>query len=337
MIVAFGGDDVISSGAGADLVCAGAGDDVVAGEAGGDQIAGEAGDDALLGGGGNDRLLGGLGKDGCTGGPGRNTLKGCEGKAPRDTQKLLIDRAPTATADTVTVAEDSPATAVDVLANDVDPDGGEMRVVAFSQPAAGMVATGGTGLTYTPDANYCGADAFTYTLNGGSTATVSVIVTCVDDPPKAVADSATTTEDAGAIAIPVLANDADPDAGPESIVSKTDGAHGAVAITGAGTALTYTPDANYCGTDSFTYTLNGGSTATVSVIVTCVDDPPVAVDDSANLVENDPATPLPVLDQRHGHRRRAPDDRIHHTAGPRRRGDHRGVTASPISRERNLQ
>jgi hypothetical protein len=295
VIVAFGGDDVISSGAGADLVCAGGGDDVVSGGAAGDRIAGEAGDDALLGGGGNDRLLGGLGKDGCTGGSGRNTLDGCEGKAPRDAQKLLIDRAPTATADTVTVSEDAAATAVDVLANDVDPDGGEMRVVAFSQPGAGLVATGGTGLTYRPAHNFCGADSFTYTLNGGSTATVSVTVTCVDDPPEAVADSATTTEDGGAIAIPVLANDVDPDAGPESIVSKTDGAHGAVAITGAGAGLTYTPVANYCGTDSFTYTLNGGSTATVSVDVTCVDDPPVAVDDSANLIENDPATPLPVL------------------------------------------
>ncbi len=57
-------------------------------------------------------------------------------------------------------------------------------------------------------------------------------------------------------------------------------------ITGGGTGVTYTPNANYCnkppGTspDTFTYTLNGGSTATVSVTVTCAADAPV-VDTSA--------------------------------------------------------
>ena len=53
-----------------------------------------------------------------------------------------------------------------------------------------MVITGGpaTGLTYQPDPNYCNSppgatpDTFTYTLTGGSTATVSVTVTCVPAP-----------------------------------------------------------------------------------------------------------------------------------------------------------
>ena len=42
-----------------------------------------------------------------------------------------------------------------------------------------------------------------------------------------------------------------------------------MALLGAGAGLTYTPEAGYCGPDSFTYTLNGGSSATVSVNVTC--------------------------------------------------------------------
>ena len=53
-----------------------------------------------------------------------------------------------------------------------------------------------------------------------------------------------------------------------------------ILVTGGGTGLTYAPDANYCGADSFSYTLNGGSSATVSVSVSCVDDPPVAVNDA---------------------------------------------------------
>ncbi len=87
------------------------------------------------------------------------------------------------------------------------------------------ITGGGTGLTYQPDADYCNdpgadpSDNFTYTLNGGSTATVAVTVTCVDDDPVAVDDAATVAEDSGATAIDVLANDTDPDGGPKTIAS----------------------------------------------------------------------------------------------------------------------
>ena len=88
-------------------------------------------------------------------------------------------------------------------------------------------------------------------------------------------------EDAAATAVGVLANDTDPDAGPKSVQSVTQPANGTVVITGGGTGLTYQPNPNYCNTppgtalDTFTYTLTGGSTATVSVTVTCVNDEPV--------------------------------------------------------------
>ena len=111
-------------------------------------------------------------------------------------------------------------------------------------------------------------------MNGGSQAVVSINVTCIDDPPLAVNDSDTVIEDAPATAIDVLANDGDMDGGPKTVIGRTNGAHGAVAILGAGAGLTYAPAADYCGPDSFTYTLNGGSTATVSITVTCVEDPP---------------------------------------------------------------
>ncbi len=197
-----------------------------------------------------------------------------------------VDDLPVAVDDAATVTEDSGATAIDVLANDTDPDGAT-TITATMDPANGTVAvTGGTDLTYQPDADYCNdppgtsLDTFTYTLNGGSEATVSVTVTCVDDPPVAVADSATVAEDAAATAILVLANDTDVDGGPSTITATSDPANGTVVITGGGTGLTYQPNANYCndppGTslDSFTYTLNGVSTATVTVTVTCVNDAP---------------------------------------------------------------
>jgi alpha-tubulin suppressor-like RCC1 family protein len=207
------------------------------------------------------------------------------------------DDLPVAVNDTATIGEDAGATAVDVLANDTDPDGGPKAVASKTNGAHGTVAItgGGSGLTYAPAANYCGLDSFTYTLNGGSTATVSVTVTCVDDPPSAVNDSVTLNEDAAATAVGVLTNDTDSDGGPKTVATKTDGAHGTVAITGGGSGLTYAPAANYCGPDSFTYTLNGGSTATVSVTVSCVDDPPVAADDSVTLDEDASATAVDVL------------------------------------------
>ena len=215
------------------------------------------------------------------------------------------DDAPTAAGDSATVAEDSAAAAIDVLANDTDGDGGPMTIASASDPANGtVVLTGGsagahTGLTYQPDANYCSAtpDTFTYTLNGGSTATVSVTVTCVDDAPTAVDDSATVAEDSGAGAVDVLANDTDSDGGPIAIASASDPANGAVVITGGGTGLSYQPDSNYCSAtpDTFTYGLNGGSTATVSVTVTCVEDSPTAVGDSASVAQDSAASVIDVL------------------------------------------
>jgi alpha-tubulin suppressor-like RCC1 family protein len=207
------------------------------------------------------------------------------------------DDPPAAVNDSATVSEDAGAQAIDVLANDTDLDGGSMTVVSKSNGAHGIVsiAGGGTSLTYLPDANYCGTDSFTYALNGGSTATVEVTVTCLDDPPTAIDDAATVAEDSGANAIGVLANDTDIDGGPKSIASKTEGGHGGVSITGGGGGLTYAPDANYCGPDSFTYTLSGGSTATVTVTVSCVDDPPVATGDSKTVVEDASPTAIDVL------------------------------------------
>ncbi len=92
--------------------------------------------------------------------------------------------------------------------------------------------------------------------------------------PDAVDDAATVAEDSGANTINVLANDTTaPDTGETlTITAVTQGANGSVAITGGGTTVSYTPNADYFGPDSFTYTVsdgNGGTdTATVNVTVT---------------------------------------------------------------------
>ena len=83
-------------------------------------------------------------------------------------------------------------------------------------PTGGVFGTA-TSLTYgagpqlLPNAEPAGAHRqFTYTLNGGSSATVEVEVRCVDDAPTAVSDLKTVDEDAAPTTIKVLANDTDP-------------------------------------------------------------------------------------------------------------------------------
>jgi alpha-tubulin suppressor-like RCC1 family protein len=200
-----------------------------------------------------------------------------------------VDDAPVAVADSATVLEDAIATSVDVLINDTDIDGGPKSIASVTQPTNGtVVITGmGTDLTYQPSANYCGSDNFTYTLNpGSSSATVSIAITCTDDAPVAVADSAKILEDALATSVDVLANDTDIDGGPKSIASATQPANGTVVIVGMGTGVAYKPNTNYCGSDGFTYTLNGGDTATVNITIMCVNDAPVAINDAYSINEN---------------------------------------------------
>jgi predicted RNA methylase len=207
------------------------------------------------------------------------------------------DDSPVAADDTATVNEDSGARAINVLANDTDTDAGTMAVQSVTDPADGTAAVTNSGadVSYTPDAGFCGEDTFDYELNGGSTATVTVTVTCVDDASVAVDDTATVAEDSAASQIDVLLNDTDSDLGPKTVASVTNPPNGSAAVTNSGADVSYTPDPDFCGEDEFDYTLNGGSSATVTVTVTCVDDAPTAVDDTATVAEDSSATQIDVL------------------------------------------
>ncbi len=207
--------------------------------------------------------------------------------------------APVAVDDSVTVGEDAPSAALGVTGNDTDADGDPVTVSTITPPTPPdhgtvTIAAGGGDVQYEPDLDYCGADAFDYTVNGGNTATVAITVTCVDDPPTAVDDSVTVDEDAPLAVIDALGNDDDPDGGALVVTSTTDPAHGTAAASPGGDAQ-YQPDADYCGADTFDYTVNGGDTGTVSVSVTCIDDLPVAVGDAATLPEGAGPTPINVL------------------------------------------
>jgi hypothetical protein len=96
-----------------------------------------------------------------------------------------------------------------------------------------------------------------------------------------------------AVTISVLANDVDPDDDPLQVQSVRNGTNGSVTIVNNAGAVLYTPNPNFFGTDSFTYTVTdggGNSAATVTVTVTPLPDPPVANDDAAATPEQTPVT-----------------------------------------------
>jgi len=201
---------------------------------------------------------------------------------------------PDAVNDSVSTSEDMPGTFT-VRDNDTDPDGDALTITAVGTPAHGSAVINGNGtITYTPVANYSGADSFTYTITDAhgatDTATVSVTVGAVNDAPVAVNDTASLNEDAF-VDIAVRNNDTDIENNTLSITAVGTPGHGTAAINGNGT-VRYTPNANYNGADSFTYTISDGgggtATATVSVTVNPVNDPPVAGDDAATTDEDTP-------------------------------------------------
>src|SRR5262249_29321736 len=170
---------------------------------------------------------------------------------------------PDAVNDTATTAEDTAVT-IHVLANDTDPESNTLTVVAVGQAAHGSVVINADGtVTYTPAANYNGADTFTYTISDGhrtaDTATVSLTVTPVNDAPTATADAYSTDEDTTlTVGAPgVLGNDADVDGDSLTAALVAGPTHGMLTLSSNG-SFTYTPAANFNGTDSFTYKPNDG-------------------------------------------------------------------------------
>src|SRR5439155_1383114 len=149
--------------------------------------------------------------------------------------------------------------------------------------------------TYLPATNYLGTDSFTYKANDGQAdsgvATVNITIGDVNDAPLAVNDSYTTAEDTTLnVAAQIgLATGRHVAGDSLSAVLVSQPSHGTLTLNGNG-SFSYTPAANYNGTDSFTYKANDGQVdsgiATVSITITGANDAPVAVNDSYTTPED---------------------------------------------------
>ena len=194
--------------------------------------------------------------------------------------------APDAVDDNAVVAEDSGANLIAVLTNDTDANGDTLTVTLVTQGAHGSVSNNGTSVSYTPAANYFGADSFTYTIDDGNgesdTATVHVTVTNVNDPPVVAGEAYNINQDTPLnVAAPgLLANDSDIDGDTLHAVDYSGGAtaHGTLAGNADG-SFTYNPNPGYAGADSFTYrvTDDTATSAPVTVTITINDTQPPAI------------------------------------------------------------
>ncbi len=204
------------------------------------------------------------------------------------------------------VANDCPTGACDGCACTLDPS----TLQLVTQPARGTAQLLGGGVVrYCPEDDVCGADAFQYRVadgDGNWTPPIDVTVTIEpeNDCPVAVADAATTPEEA-AVWIDVLANDFDADAGAacgeawdaSSVEITVPPAHG-TAVPAPDGRVRYTPDPDHCGPDQFSYRVSDAACASndavVSVDVTPVNDDPVALPDAVTIAEDAMVT-IPVL------------------------------------------
>ena len=203
-----------------------------------------------------------------------------------------VDDAPVASDQAVTTSVDT-AKAITLAATDAE--GSPLDYAIVDDPAHGTLTGTAPDVTYHPTDAYRGPDSFTFKANDGdldsNTATVTITVNAV---PVANPDSVSTDEDT---ALPITLTGSDADEGSLAYAIVDQPTQGDVDCTDAD--CTYTPDANYHGSDSFTFTVNDGiidsSPATIEITVISVPDAPVATDDSATVAQASGAALYDVL------------------------------------------
>jgi VCBS repeat-containing protein len=210
----------------------------------------------------------------------------------------VTNQAPVAAGDAFSTAEDTVLTvpAPGVLGNDSDPDGDPLTAVLVTAPSHGSLTLNANGsFSYTPAADFAGSDSFSYRASDGTltsnVATVAISVTAVNDVPVAAGDAFSTAEDTVlTVAAPgVLGNDSDPDGDPLTAVLVRAPSHGSLTLNANG-SFSYTPAADFAGSDSFSYRASDGTltsnVATVAISVTAVNDVPVAAGDAYTKAED---------------------------------------------------
>src|SRR5207302_114657 len=249
-----------------------------------------------------------------------------------------VNDAPVANDFSLSTNEDT-AASVDLSAHvsDVETSNANLTYTIVSGPTAGSLSGSGGSRTYTPNANFNGSDSFTYKVTDrgdpdncgvpstscdaaktSTTKTVSITVNPVNDQPTASASPANLTalnainEDAAPTTVALSGSDVETAAGNLTFTITQEPTHGTLktgtttlhssdTFVGSPTDVTYQPDANYNGSDSFKFKVTdtgdpagcsgslpacdaplASAVQTVSITVNPVNDPPTANDFPAN-------------------------------------------------------
>ncbi|MFY8326024.1 Ig-like domain-containing protein [Pseudoalteromonas sp. ZZD1] len=219
-----------------------------------------------------------------------------------------VNDRPVVVNDAVTTDEDT-AVSLAILANDSDVEDSGFNAANVSLESkgsgAGMydfadvsVNLDGS-LAITPKQDVNGVFSFTYTLTdseglSSTPATVTLTINAVNDAPVAMDNTAQLQEE-GSFEVNVLGNDSDVDTGDSLDVSSVTvvsaPSNGQTQVTATG-AIIYTANADYFGSDSFTYTVkdsNGATSneATVTMTVNPVNDAPIGIAQELVLAEDE--------------------------------------------------
>ena len=187
-----------------------------------------------------------------------------------------VNDAPTASDLSVNTSEDV-AIQITLSASDVDPDDALTFAVIDSPGSGSLSSLVAQTVTYTPATNFSGSVTFTYQASDGllasNVATVTIIITAVNDAPVARDDTAIIPNNSGPHVIEVLDNDDDIDSAVIYVAEVGDAEFGTVAVGEGGAFVTYAPDDNFTGPDSFVYVIadDSAATSTATVFVTVVD------------------------------------------------------------------
>ncbi|WP_372846233.1 cadherin-like domain-containing protein [Pontiella sp.] len=183
----------------------------------------------------------------------------------------VVGNPPSADAISTNVTEDG---SVDITLSGTDPEGDDLTYHILSMPVNGTLATNGAlpDVTYTPNADYVGSDSFTYLVNDGTfdsaAATVSITVDPGNDDVPVADDLEVVVLEDSSVEITLSGSDIE---GSNLTYAVASGPSNGSLSAGTGQVLTYTPNADFFGADSFTYTVNDGAQdsapATVSITV----------------------------------------------------------------------
>lgn len=223
------------------------------------------------------------------------------------------DPLPVALDDAETTNEDTPVDVLVLANDDFGANGaGNPSLEIVTTPANGTAVVNNNGtpgiltddyIVYSPAANFTGSDMFTYRIcdasNDCDTATVVITINPLNDPPVSPDTTGTTPEDTPVVICSDI-NDVDNNSFTTTLLC--DPEHGTVSgLTNPSTAqycLTYTPDPNFNGMDSVCVKIcdadGACDTSYITITVTPVPDPPVALNNTVSTLESQPVN-IPVL------------------------------------------